>query len=62
MTATAPEYVRTDEAGRRLSVTAKTIRSWGDRRILPAYRPKKRMILIRVSDIDKALARFRVGP
>ncbi len=56
-----PEFLRTDEAGRRLSVSAKTIRSWIDMRILPAYRPTRRTILIRVSDIEKALARFRVG-
>jgi excisionase family DNA binding protein len=56
-----PEFLRTDEAGRRLSVTAKTIRAWVDMRILPAYRPTRRTILIRVSDIEKAMARFRVG-
>jgi len=56
-----PEYVRTDEAAARCSVTAKTIRSWVDNRILPAFKPTKRTILIRVSDLDKAMARFRVG-
>ena len=61
MTDTTPEYLRTDEAARRLSVTPKTIRAWVDRRILPAFKPTKRTILIRASDLDKAMARFRVG-
>ncbi len=61
MNMTTREFLRTDEAGQRLSVSAKTIRSWIDQRILPAYRPTKRTILIRVSDLEKAMARFRTG-
>ena len=57
-----PEFLRTDEAARRVSVSAKTIRSWVDQRIITAFKPTKRTILIRVSDLDKAMARFRVGP
>jgi len=59
--ASEPEFLRTDEAGRRLSVSAKTIRSRVEMRILPAYRPTRLTILIRASDIEKALVRFRTG-
>lgn len=62
MTAPSPEYLRTDDAARLVSVAPKTIRTWVDRRILPAFKPTKRMILIKVSDLEKAMARFRVGP
>lgn len=56
-----PEYVRTDEAARLVSVAPKTIRSWVDKRILPAFKPTKRTILIKVADLEKAMGRFRVG-
>jgi excisionase family DNA binding protein len=61
MTETTKEFLRTDEAAQRVSVTPQTIRTWVERRILPAYKPTKRTILIRASDLDKAMARFRVG-
>lgn len=55
------EYLRTDEAAARCSVSPKTIRQWIDRRILPAFKPTQRTILIRVADLDKAMQRFKVG-
>jgi excisionase family DNA binding protein len=61
MSAIEPEFLRTDEAARRVSVSAKTIRSWIDMRILPAFKPTRRTILIRASDLEKAITRFSVG-
>ena len=55
------EFVRPEEAAIACSVSAKTIRTWIDRRIIPAYKPTKRCILIRTTDLDKAMMRFRVG-
>lgn len=61
VTSPTPEYLRTEEAAQRVCVSVRTIRSWIDKRILPACKPTKRTILIRVADLDKAMLRFRVG-
>jgi excisionase family DNA binding protein len=55
------EFLRTNEAAKRVCVAPKTIRAWVERRILPAFKPTKRTILIRESDLDKAMERFRIG-
>ena len=57
----SPQYLRVEDVAKRLSVSPKTIREWINRRILSAYRPTRRTILIREDYIEKALERFRVG-
>ena len=54
-------YLRTGEAANYLAVSVRTIRDWTTRRILPAYKPTKRLTLYRVADLDGAMDRFRTG-
>ena len=58
---TTPEYLRVPQAAARFGVCDATLREWIKRRILPAYAPTRRTLLIKAVDVDKALARFRVG-
>ena len=54
-------YLRTKQASEYLSVSPRTIRQWTAHRILSAYRPTKRMVLFRKTDLDAAMERFRTG-
>jgi excisionase family DNA binding protein len=55
-----PAYLRTSEAARYLSVSARTIRDWQSRRMIPFMRMGRKVILFKRSDLDRALDRFRV--
>ncbi|MEI8138954.1 MAG: helix-turn-helix domain-containing protein [bacterium] len=57
----APEYLRVPQAAARFGVCDATLRDWIKRRIIPAFAPTRRTLLIKAIDVDKALARFRVG-
>ena len=60
---TVPEsvdgFMRITAAAKYLSISPRTLRTWVARRLVPAYRPTKRLTLFRRDDLDKALSKFR---
>jgi hypothetical protein len=59
-TQSEPAYLRTEGTAKRCSVSARTIRDWQARGILPYFKPSRKVTLFAVADIDKAMRRFRV--
>lgn len=57
----APEYLRVPEAARRFGVCDATLRDWIRKRIVPAFAPTRRTLLLRAVDVDRAITRFSVG-
>ena len=56
----APAFLRPADAAKYLGVSARTIRAWQTKRLLPFSRLSKRCVLIRVADLDAAVEQFRV--
>lgn len=53
-------YLRRREAAAYCGVSLGTLDAWVRKRLLPVIRPSVRTVLLRRSDIDRALDRFRV--
>ena len=56
------EFLRLPAMARYLGISARTLRAWTARRIIPVYRPTRRCLLYRTGDIEATLMRFRTGP
>ena len=55
-----PAFLRPADAAKYLGVSARTIRSWQNQRILPFSRMSKRCVLISVADLDAVVGKCRV--
>ncbi|MEI6210614.1 MAG: helix-turn-helix domain-containing protein [bacterium] len=55
-----PAFLRPGNAARYLGVSARTVRSWQTKGLLPFSRVSKRCVLIAVSDLDAFAAKCRV--
>ena len=53
-------FMRIPEASRFIGVTVRTLRSWISRKVIPAYKPTKRCVLLRRSDLLRAMRKFGV--
>jgi len=56
-----PAYLRVPDAAKYFGVCDATLREWIKRRILPAYAPTRRTLLIKVEEVEAAIQRFQVG-
>jgi DNA-binding transcriptional MerR regulator len=54
-------FCRIAKAAAHCGIPPRTLREWVRRRIVPCYRPTKRMLLFRIADLDSAMDRFRCG-
>jgi len=54
-----PLYVRADQALALLPISRRCLGNWMKRKLLPHYRIG-RVVMFRVTDIEKALEKFRV--
>ncbi len=54
-------YLRPREAARYIPVSERTLRDWTARGIIPHYKVSHKVVLFRVSDLDRAMTRFRVN-
>jgi hypothetical protein len=58
----SPERLyRLGPTAEQYSISPRTLRQWANRRLVPCYRPTKRLLLFKLSEVDAALSRFRTG-
>ncbi len=57
--AQAPAYLRKADAAKYLSVSLRTISHWKKRGLLAFSKPVPKVCLFAVSDLEKAMRRFR---
>ncbi len=55
-----PAYLRPAEAAQRLSVSERCLRDWMRTGRISFYKPARKVTLLSVADIDRAMAAFRV--
>ena len=56
-----PGYLRTAEAAQHLSISERTLADWQRKRMVPFYKMSHRVCLFKMSDLEKALERYRIG-
>ena len=56
----SPAFLRPADAAKYLGVSARTVRAWQTKRLLPFSRMSKRCVLISVADLDAVVDKFRV--
>jgi len=54
-------YLRLVAAANYLSIAPRTLRDWTRRRLVKVYRPTRRCLLFKVTDLDAAMTRFSSG-
>jgi hypothetical protein len=52
---------RLDPTAEALGITPRTLRAWTYRRLVPCYRPTKRLLLFDIGEVIGALAKFKTG-
>jgi len=57
---TAPGFFRRRQAANYIGVSLATLDAWIKKKLVPTIRPSKRVVLLKRSDLEQALARFAV--
>ena len=55
-----PGYLRKEQAAEYLNISIRTLSDWMRRRIVPFSKISHRICLFRITDLDRAMDRFRV--
>jgi predicted site-specific integrase-resolvase len=55
------DYMRPAQALRYAKISRRTLSDWQSKRIIPFLKISRKCVLLRRSDIDKALSRFEVS-
>lgn len=52
---------RLGPTAKALDITPRTLRAWTYRRLVPCYRPTKRLLLFDLGEVISALGKFKTG-